>query len=70
MIAILDLTNGSLTLFTKKFTMLQCNLKMKITIEKKGIFSDFIHKIWTNNFSESYFHYNSLKVSIKSANNH
>ena len=42
---------------------------MKITSEKKGIFSHFIHKIWTNNFSESYFHYNRLKRSIKSVNN-
>ena len=37
-IAILDLTNGSLTLFTKKCKMLHCNPRMKITSEKKGIF--------------------------------
>ena len=42
---------------------------MKITSEKKDTFLHFIHKIWTNNFSESYFHYNRLKGSIKSVNN-
>ena len=42
---------------------------MKITDEKKGIFSHFIHKIWTKKFSESYFYYNRLNVSIKSVNN-
>ena len=26
---------------------------MKITSEKKGIFSDFIHIIWTKNFNET-----------------
>ena len=45
--------------------MLHCNLRVKITSEKKGIFSHFMHKIGTKNFSESYFHYNRLKVSIK-----
>ena len=39
---------------------------MKITIENKGIFSHFIHIIWTKKFSESHFRYSGLNVSIKS----
>ena len=31
--------------------MLHCNLIKKIITEKKGIFSHFIHMIWTKNFS-------------------
>ena len=48
--------------------MLHCNLVMKITNEKKGIFAHFIYIIQTKNFSECHFHYNRLNVSIKSAN--
>ena len=29
---------------------------MKITSEKKGIFSHFIHIIWTKTINESHFH--------------
>ena len=41
-IAILDLTSGSLTAHENCY-MLHCNVMMKITNEKKGIFSSFIH---------------------------
>ena len=49
--------------------MLHCNLIMKITNEKKGIFAHFTHIMQTKNFSESNFHCDGLNVSIKSANN-
>ena len=38
---------------------------MKITSEKKGIFSHYIHMIWTKTFNEGHFHYNGVDVSIK-----
>ena len=36
--------------------MLHCNLIMKITNEKKGIFAHFINIVQTKNFSESQFY--------------
>ena len=45
--------------------MLHCNLIMKITNEKKGIFAHFIHIIQTKNFSESHFHCDGLNVPLK-----
>ena len=42
-IAILDLTSGLLTLFTK--LILHCNVIMKVINDKKSIFSQFIHII-------------------------
>ena len=43
-IAILDLTSGLLTLFTKKCYMLHCNVGMKVANERKASFH-FIHII-------------------------
>ena len=39
LIAILDLTSGSLTLLTKKCSVLHCNVALNVTNEKKGILS-------------------------------
>ena len=57
--------SGSLTLLTKKCYMLHCNVVMKVTNKKKGIFSFYLHNM-NKKVSESYFHYGGLDVSIKS----
>ena len=44
-VVILDLTSGSLTQFAKKCYVLHCNAAMKVTNQKKGIFSFYTHNM-------------------------
>ena len=49
--------------------MLHYNAVMKVTNEKKGIFSFNSHNI-NKKFNNSHLHYNGLNVSIESVSNH
>ena len=65
MIKLLNLTGGSLTVLTKKCYLLQCNLIMKVTNIKKGIFSFYSHNM-NKKINESHFNCSGLKVGDKS----
>ena len=68
MIAILDLKSGLFTLFTKKCYILHCNVVMKVTNEKKGIFSFYSHDR-NKNFNESISVTVDLMFQLKPVNN-
>ena len=60
MTAILDLASGSLLNVT-------INVVMKVTNEKKGIFSSYSDDM-SKKLNEIHFHYSGLNVSIESVN--
>ena len=68
-IAILDRTSGSLTLFNKKCLMLHCNIVMKVTNKKKGILLFYSHYM-DKKFSGSHFLHSGVNASIKCVNDH
>ena len=64
-----EITSSSLTLFTKKCSVLYCAVEMKAINEKKGIFSFYSHNVNKKISVWFHFHYNGLIVSINSVNN-